>query len=54
VASSDHESAFAEGDRVRHQKFGLGTVTMVDGNKLTIDFDSGDRKRVIESFLAKA
>ncbi|MFN3745473.1 MAG: ATP-dependent helicase [Hyphomicrobiaceae bacterium] len=54
VASSDHVSAFVEGDRVRHQKFGLGTVTMVDGNKLTIDFDSGDRKRVIESFLVKA
>ena len=54
VASSDHVSAFAEGDRVRHQKFGLGTVSQVDGNKLTIDFDNGDRKRVIESFLAKA
>jgi DNA helicase II / ATP-dependent DNA helicase PcrA len=54
VASSDHVSAFAEGDRVRHQKFGFGTVSLVDGNKLTIDFDNGDRKRVIESFLAKA
>jgi len=54
VASSDHISEFAEGDRVRHQKFGLGTVTMVDGNKLTIDFDNGDRKRVIESFVARA
>ena len=54
VASSDHVSEFAEGDRVRHQKFGFGTVSLVDGNKLTIDFDNGDRKRVIESFLAKA
>ncbi len=54
VASSDHVSAFSEGDRVRHQKFGFGTVSLVDGNKLTIDFDNGDRKRVIESFLAKA
>ena len=54
VASSDHVSAFARGDRVRHQKFGFGTVSLVDGNKLTIDFDNGDRKRVIESFLAKA
>ena len=39
---------------MRHQKFGFGTVSLVDGNKLTIDFDNGDRKRVIESFLAKA
>ena len=54
VASSDHVSAFAEGDRVRHQKFGFGTVTTVDGNKLTIHFDNGDRKRVIESFLVRA
>ncbi|HWM21066.1 MAG TPA: UvrD-helicase domain-containing protein [Ilumatobacteraceae bacterium] len=54
AASTGHVSEFSEGDRVRHQKFGFGTVTLVDGNKLTIDFDNGDRKRVIESFLAKA
>ena len=37
-----------------HQKFGGGTVSLVDGNKLTIDFDNGDSKRVVDSFLAKA
>jgi DNA helicase-2/ATP-dependent DNA helicase PcrA len=54
ASSTGHASAFAEGDRVRHQKFGFGTVRLVDGNKLTIDFDNGERKRVIESFIAKA
>ena len=54
ASSTGHDSEFEQGDRVRHQKFGLGTVTLVDGNKLTIEFDNGEKKRVIESFLAKA
>ena len=37
-----------------HQKFGYGTVTDVDGNKLTIDFDKAGRKRVVDSFVARA
>ena len=32
-------------------KFGGGAVTFVDGNKLTIAFDSGDTKRVVDSFV---
>jgi len=36
---------------VSHEKFGAGTVTHVDGNKLTIDFDAGDTKRVVASFV---
>jgi DNA helicase-2/ATP-dependent DNA helicase PcrA len=50
TATSDYET----GDRVRHQKFGPGTVTHVDGNKLTIEFDSAGRKRVIDSFVTLA
>jgi len=51
VASSTAEAAFKRGDRVRHEKFGGGTVVEVDGNKLTIEFDAGDRKRVVASFV---
>jgi DNA helicase-2/ATP-dependent DNA helicase PcrA len=52
IASSTADPVgFAVGDRVRHQKFGGGTVTDVDGNKLTIEFDMGDRKRVVASFV---
>ncbi|MGZ5914735.1 MAG: hypothetical protein ACXWJU_05340 [Hyphomicrobium sp.] len=36
-----------------HQKFGQGTVADVDGNKLTIDFDTAGRKRVVDSFVAR-
>ena len=42
---------FQKGTRVQHEKFGDGTVTAVDGNKLTIDFDDGTTKRVVASFV---
>ena len=41
------------GDRVSHEKFGPGTVAAQEGNKLEIDFDSGGRKRVIDSFVKR-
>jgi len=54
IASSTADSAgYARGDRVRHEKFGPGTVVEVDGNKLTIEFDEGDRKRVVASFVSR-
>jgi DNA helicase-2/ATP-dependent DNA helicase PcrA len=56
VAMSDpgSASAYARGDRVFHQKFGYGRVTAVEGNKLTVAFDSAGEKRVIDSFLTAA
>jgi DNA helicase-2/ATP-dependent DNA helicase PcrA len=48
------DSGYAAGDRVLHQKFGLGTVTHVEGAKLSIDFDSGESKRVVASFVERA
>jgi DNA helicase II / ATP-dependent DNA helicase PcrA len=54
VASSADEPSYAVGDRIVHQKFGGGEVVEVDGNKLTIAFDSGDRKRVVDSFVQLA
>jgi DNA helicase-2/ATP-dependent DNA helicase PcrA len=54
VASSTSETTFRAGERVLHQKFGAGTVIAVDGNKLTIDFDNAGRKRVVDSFVARA
>jgi DNA helicase-2/ATP-dependent DNA helicase PcrA len=47
-------SAFSVGDRVFHQKFGNGNVTVVDGNKLTIQFDKAGEKRVVDSFVQRA
>lgn len=52
VASSTASApSFKKGTRVRHEKFGEGTVSLVDGNKLTIDFDDGSTKRVVASFV---
>ncbi len=54
VASSAARAPdFKIGTRVTHEKFGLGTVTLVDGNKLTIQFDDGDTKRVVASFVER-
>ena len=46
-------SDFSVGDRVFHQKFGNGNVTVVDGNKLTIAFDRAGEKRVVDSFVER-
>jgi DNA helicase-2/ATP-dependent DNA helicase PcrA len=47
-------STFAVGDRVFHIKFGNGNVVVVDGNKLTIQFDKAGEKRVVDSFVEPA
>ncbi|PCI05485.1 MAG: ATP-dependent DNA helicase [Hyphomicrobiales bacterium] len=53
IASSVHDTAgnFELGDRVFHQKFGNGNITLIDGNKLTIAFDKAGEKRVLASFV---
>lgn len=56
VAISDPSvaSAYSEGERVFHQKFGYGRVTAVEGNKLTVAFEKAGEKRVIDSFVERA
>jgi DNA helicase-2/ATP-dependent DNA helicase PcrA len=51
AASTASAPSFKNGTRVMHEKFGSGTVTLVDGNKLTIDCDDGSTKRVVASFV---
>ncbi|MBW3560350.1 MAG: UvrD-helicase domain-containing protein [Proteobacteria bacterium] len=56
VATSDPAagaSAYKRGDRVFHQKFGMGTVGAVEGNKLTVAFDKAGEKKVIDTFVAR-
>ena len=48
---SANNAGFRTGTRIRHAKFGDGSVIHVDGHKLDIKFDSGDHKRVIDSFV---
>jgi DNA helicase-2/ATP-dependent DNA helicase PcrA len=56
VAISDPAiaSGYRRGDRVFHQKFGYGSVTVVEGNKLTVAFETAGAKKVIDSFLTRA
>jgi len=47
-------SSFAAGDRVFHQKFGYGSITSVEGDKLGIDFDKAGTKHVVSRFIVNA
>ncbi len=40
------------GQRVFHGKFGYGTIAVIEGNKLEIDFEHAGRKRVLDSFVS--
>ena len=44
-------SRFNVGDRVFHQKFGNGNIVVVDGKKLTINFDKAGHKNVLDGFV---
>ena len=58
-AKQDHflptgrKEGFVAGDRVFHQKFGMGDVVLVDGDKLEIAFDKAGRKKVVAGFVSK-
>ncbi|MCP4329412.1 MAG: UvrD-helicase domain-containing protein [Alphaproteobacteria bacterium] len=54
ILPSTADRDFAIGARVFHRKFGYGTVTSVDGDKLGIDFDHTGEKKVIDSFVQPA
>jgi hypothetical protein len=51
--SPDYISFYSTGDYVKHHKFGTGSVVLVDGAKLTVDFPGG-QKRVIDDFVELA
>jgi hypothetical protein len=49
--SATETTNYSVGDEVTHPMFGDGTVTAVDGNKLTIKFSDGRVKKILESFV---
>ena len=49
-----HASPLKVGERVFHRKFGYGRVTAVEDNRVDVDFDRSDPKRVLDSFLERA
>ncbi len=50
----DAVSAFTEGERVFHQKFGYGEVMGIEGDKLVIEFDKAGSKHVVARFIVSA
>ena len=46
------KNSFAVDDRVFHPKFGMGSVVVVDADKLEIQFDKAGRKKVVASFVS--
>ena len=44
---------FAVGERIFHQKFGYGTITAIDSNKLAVAFEKAGEKTVVDSFVEK-
>ena len=47
------EAGFSVGERCFHQKFGMGRIREVDGDKLTIAFDKAGEKRVVAAFVSR-
>ncbi|SFI53510.1 ATP-dependent helicase [Jannaschia pohangensis] len=47
-------SAFTEGDRVFHTKFGYGEVIAIEGDKLDVEFDKAGSKKIVGRFLLPA
>ncbi len=54
VIDIDAVSAFMEGDRVFHKKFGYGTVAALEGDKLLIAFDKAGEKHVLSGYVIEA
>jgi DNA helicase-2/ATP-dependent DNA helicase PcrA len=47
-------SSHTVGDRVFHQKFGYGTISEVDGDKLGIEFEKAGPKKVVAHYVSGA
>jgi DNA helicase II / ATP-dependent DNA helicase PcrA len=54
VIDLDAVSAFMEGDRVFHKKFGYGTVEALEGDKLQVAFDKAGIKHLLASYVIAA
>ncbi|TCP62380.1 Rep family ATP-dependent DNA helicase [Rhodovulum bhavnagarense] len=54
VIDAEAVAAFETGARVFHQKFGYGTVTGIEGDKLDISFDKAGAKKVVARFIVAA
>ncbi|WP_417727906.1 ATP-dependent helicase [Roseovarius sp.] len=54
VIDAEAVSVHMMGERVFHQKFGYGTITGIEGDKLEIAFDKAGTKKVVARFISGA
>ncbi len=47
-------SAFTQGDRIFHQKFGYGYIMGIEGDKLDIEFEKSGAKNVVAKYVVAA
>ena len=47
------DSAYKQGDTVRHAKYGKGIVKKAEGDKLEVIFENGGVKKVIAGFVER-
>jgi len=52
-SSPPKPSQFSVGERIFHQKFGYGSISVIDGTKLTVAFEKAGEKKVMEGFVEK-
>ena len=45
---------FKIGERVFHQKFGMGSIEVIEADKLEIQFDKAGLKKVVASFVSRS
>jgi hypothetical protein len=46
-------TGYAAGDRVSHPQFGDGTVTAIEADKLTIKFEDGRVKQIVDCYVKR-
>jgi DNA helicase-2/ATP-dependent DNA helicase PcrA len=54
VVERVNKNHFRRGERVFHQKFGYGSVTLAEGDKLEIEFEHSGAKKVMAAFVVPA
>ena len=54
TAPIPYVSPFSIGDHISHPQFGEGTVTEIDGAKLTIDFASRGTKQIVDHYVTRS
>ena len=47
----DYNNLPQKGDRVFHQKYGYGTIILIDGDKANVNFEKSSKRNVFLKFL---